>query len=123
MAKPEPITSQDWYRVRRGEDEIAWGRIHTDPAHPQAVFSRRSFQEAAFFTAEQKEEVDACIASLSELPVEEQGVPVEHGGDRRIVYASELKIIFRYREVTGQLEISTIRGGKVVDPENVMPQG
>ena len=121
MTAAESLTCQDWYRVRRGEDEISWGRTHTDPQLPRALFSRRSFQELAFLTADQKQDVRECVRQLLAVPPGEQGVAVLSGKARRLAHAGPLRIVFRFNADTGQLEIATIRGGAVLDPENVGP--
>jgi hypothetical protein len=64
MDKGEPLNGQDWYRVRRGEDEIAWGKTHHAPGLDDIVFSRRSFQEFAFLTKEQQTAVRRCLTQM-----------------------------------------------------------
>ena len=121
MTAAESLTCQDWYRVRRGEDEIAWGKTHTDPQLPNVLFSRRSFQELAFLTPEQKQAVRECVRQLSALSPAEQGVAVLNGSGRRLAHASRLRVVFRLDTDNARIEISTIRGGEVLDPENVGP--
>ena len=121
MTTAEAFTCQDWYRVRRGEDEIAWGKTRTDPQLPLVLFSRRSSQELAFLEPEQSKNVLDCIRRLSTPPQPESGIAVLNGRGRRMLHIGPLRIVFRYSTVAKQIEISTIRGGKVCDPENVGP--
>jgi hypothetical protein len=121
MTPAESLTCQDWYRVRRGEDQIAWGQTHTDPELPRVIFSKRASQEMAFLTPEQRQSVTDRARHLSAETVQEHGVPVTNGGGRRLMHAGSIRIVFRPNASAGQVEISTIRGGKVLDPENVGP--
>jgi hypothetical protein len=116
MTASEALNSQDWYRVRRGEDEIAWGRTHEDPELPTVIFSRRSQQELAFLEPEQQEAVRQCLRDLGD-----GAAPVTGGQGRRVVHVDALRIVYRVDPGTNRVMISTIRGGKVCDPENVGP--
>ncbi len=117
----ESVTCQDWYRVRRGEDEIAWGKTYADPKMPHVLFSWRSSQELAFLERQQKKRVLDCIKGLSTTHQPEAGISVRNGSGRRIVHVDQLQIVFRHNPEAGRMEISTIRGGPVLDPENVGP--
>jgi hypothetical protein len=121
MTTSETLTCQEWYRVRRGEDEIAWGRTHSDPALANVLFSHRSYQELAFLETEQQQEVRDALVRISSLPPGKQGAPLENGGGRRLVRVGQLRIVLRPGMAGERVEVSTIRGGKVLDPENVGP--
>ena len=121
MSESGSLTCQDWYRVRRGEDEIVWGKAYIDPQLPNVLFSRRSSHELAFLTTQQKRMVRECLRQLSSMSPDEQGVAVLNGGSRRLAHVDQLRIVFRFNADSDQLEISTIRGGPVLDPENVGP--
>jgi hypothetical protein len=121
MTASEPLTSQDWYRVRRGEDEIAWGRTHRDPELAGVLLSRRSHQKLAFLTAAQQQAIRDELRRLGGSPPGQQGAPVAHGGGRRVLHVAALRIVFRVNPRTRQALVSTIRGGEVLDPENVGP--
>ena len=121
MTEAGVLTCQDWYRVRRGEDEIAWGKTYIDPQLPCVLFSRRSFQELAFLRAEQQQFVRECIRQMTASPPAERGIVVLNGDGHRLAHAGGLRIVFRFNADREQIEISTIRGGEVLDPENVGP--
>ncbi|MBU0716253.1 MAG: hypothetical protein KJ964_12930 [Verrucomicrobia bacterium] len=121
MTETGLLTSQDWYRVRRGEDEVAWGKTYVDPQLPCVLFSRRSFQELAFLRAEQQQSVRECIRQMTVSPLGERDIVVLNGGGRRLAHAGGLRIVFRFNADRAKFEISTIRGGEVLDPENVGP--
>ena len=120
-SRPEVLTSQDWYRVRRGEDEITWGKTHTVPDLPRVLLSRRAHQELAFLDAGQREAVRRCLGQLGCGAAGQQGAAVANGGPRRLVRVGELRIVHQAEPDTGRIEVSTIRGGAVLDPENVGP--
>ena len=113
------ITSQDWYRVRRGEDQIAWGNARIAPDLPDVVFSYRSSQEFAFLEPEQQTAVREALLGLSAAGMDERGEQIEHSGGRCLFQVDALRIVFRSEEDT--ISISTIRGGRVLDPENLGP--
>jgi hypothetical protein len=113
------LSSQDWYRVRRGEDEIAWGKTYAEQALPQIIFSRRAEQERAFLDPDQANVLRERLRELQGNP--QQGVIVRAGGGRRVAYVAQLRVVYRIVEAFPGIQISTIRGGKVVDPENVRP--
>ena len=117
--EPETITSQDWYRVRRGEDEIAWERLFVLKADERVVFADRAAKEWAFLEDDQREAVLERVARL----VAETDAPdvkaVAHGKGRMLVHADDLRIVFSTN--ADRIEIATVRGGRVLDPENSGP--
>jgi len=115
------LSSQDWYRVRRGEDEIAWGKIERVPGLPNVVFSRRGFQELGFLEPGQEEAVLDLLRGISDSPTSGPCVVVACGGGRRVGLVASLRVVYQPGAEAGQVAVSTIRGGAVCDPENVGP--
>lgn len=121
MKEAESLTSRDWYRVRRGEDEIAWDRSGKLNELCLVLFSRRALQEFAFLPSDQKELVLKRLRQISENPYGEHSLIVLQGGGRRMTRINELCVVFQVEAETEKILVSTIRGGKVNDPENVGP--
>ena len=119
--RSEALTSSDWYRVRRGEDELAWGRCRRVDALPEVRFSRRAGQELAFLEPDQRESVVQCLREVLADPCGRDTLPVLRGAGRRMTRLGKLKAVYQLDAETGQVLVSTIRGGKVVDPEAVGP--
>jgi hypothetical protein len=115
MSAGAVINSQDWYRLRRGEDQIAWGRCWTAADLPGVVFSERARAEFAFLEAEQREALRTALRNLDGAA----GQPVAHGEGRRVLSIAGLRVIFRAD--ADRAWISTIRGGPVLDPEHTGP--
>ncbi len=117
------ITSQDWYRVRRGEDQIAWGETKPLEALPKVVLSRRAADELAFLRAEEREAILSRLAKLSAEPTGPKSRRVRYGGPRRISSVGGLRIIYRVAGQDEKVHVSTIRKGIGVsfDPENMGP--
>jgi len=115
MSAGAVINSQDWYRVRRGEDQIAWGRCWTAAELPGVVFSERARAEFAFLEAERQAALRSALRELDGAA----GQPVAHGGGRRVLGIAGLRVILRAG--ANRVWISTIRGGPVLDPEHTGP--
>jgi len=113
------ISSQDWYRVRRGEDQIAWGRRWAASHLPGVVFSERARAEFAFLEPQQRVSLLSALREMTTAPDDAKGQPVEHGQGRRVLQVASLRVVCRVDE--GRVWISTIRGGPVLDPENEGP--
>jgi hypothetical protein len=113
------INSQDWYRVRRGEDQLAWGRRWRMRGLPGIAFAERARGEFAFLEPEQRAAVLEALEGLTARSDDAKGAPVAHGRGRRALLVDELCVIFRLRG--RELWISTIRGGPVLDPEHKGP--
>jgi hypothetical protein len=90
----ERLTCQDWYRVRRGEDQLAWARAGSVASMPGVTLSERARAEYAFMPERQRREVARTLTSVVYVVF----VPDAHG-----------------------IAVSTIRGGPVLDPEAVGP--
>ena len=114
MSVQTVINSQDWYRVRRGEDQIAWGQRWAVDALPSVVFSERARAEFAFLEPGQRAAMREALRDLSAA-----GEPVAHGEGRRVLTVAALRLVFRHED--GCAWISTIRGGPVLDPEHTGP--
>ncbi len=119
MSEEALVNSQDWYRVRRGEDQLAWVRRWRADALPGIVFSERARGEFAFLEPEQRSALKQALRDMMAASDDAKGAPVAHGGDRRMLCVGELRVVFRLRE--GEVWISTIRGGPVLDPEHTGP--
>ncbi len=115
------INSQDWYRVRRGEDQIAWGRRWRMTDLPGVVFSERARDEFAFLEARQRTALTRVLREATDAPDDAKGTPVAYGQGRRMLRVGDLRVVFRVREGEGEAWISTIRGGPVLDPEHTGP--
>ena len=117
------ITSQDWYRVRRGEDQIAWGKVQSLDTLPRVVLSRRAADELAFLHAEEREAILSQLATLATEPRGPDSKPVRCGGLRRLSPVKGLRIVYRVSGHDGKVFVSTIRKGTGVsfDPENMGP--
>jgi len=113
------INSQDWYRVRRGEDQIAWGRCWVASDLSGVVFSERARAEFAFLEPAQRTALRRALGALSAAPAGTGGRPVAYGQGRRMLCVASLRVVCRVDE--GRVWISTIRGGPVLDPENEGP--
>lgn len=116
MSEPLEINHQDWYRVRRGEDQLAWGLSHDPRDVPGLRLSRRARAEIGWLEGDEQEQV---VQRLRELAEGKDGRPVAHGLGRLVSVLGKFRIVFRVEE--GRVLISTVRGGKVYDPENVGP--
>jgi len=116
-----PITAQDWYRVRRGEDQIAWQDTQVRPELPGVVFSRRASHELAFLNPAERHTVLAQLEMISQQPNGPTSKPIHNGGQRRLSPVRDLRIIFE--EQNGKVLVSTIRKriGVAFDPENTAP--
>ena len=119
MNIPVALNSQEWYRVRRGEDELAWGQGQVLPGLPEVLCSRRAALEFAFLEPEQQTAVQAALRQTGRT--EPPGIPVQHGGGRRLLEVGTLRLVFGIETDTGRALLSTIRGGPVLDPENHGP--
>jgi len=117
------ITAQDWYRVRRGEDQIAWGKIQAIETLPRVVLSRRAADELAFLRAMERDAIVRRLAALSTDPCGAESMPVKSGCLRRLSPVGRLRIIYQVRDQDEKLFVSTIRKGIGVsfDPENMGP--
>ena len=113
------ISSQDWYRVRRGEDQIAWGGRWEASGLPRVVFSERARAEFAFLEPAQQAALVSALGDMTTAADDAKGEPVAHGQSRRVLHVASLRVVFRLDE--GRAWISTIRGGPVLDPENEGP--
>jgi hypothetical protein len=110
------LNCQDWYRVRRGEDELAWGLSHDPAGVPKLRLSRRARAELGWLEGGEQAEV---VAALRRIAEKLEGRPVAAGGGRLVSLVGRFRIVFRLE--AGRALVSTIRGGKVYDPENVGP--
>ena len=119
MTSDHAINSQDWYRVRRGEDQLAWGRRWVIEGLPGIVFSERARGEFAFLESDQRAALRRALTYLNSAPDDQKGLPVTHGQGRRMLRMERLRVLFRLRE--GEVWISTVRGGPVLDPEHAGP--
>jgi len=117
----ETITCQDWYRVRRGEDQIAWGRASELQGLPGVVFSERAHAEWDFLEPRQREALAGHLRELVADPFGALSAPILHGGQRRISHLDALHVIFTPDLPAGPILLSTIRGGPVLDPEATGP--
>jgi streptogramin lyase len=117
------ITSQDWYRVRRGEDQLAWGKVRALDDLPKVVLSHRAADELAFLDADQRGAILRRLAKLSTEPRGQESKPVGYGGPRRLSPVEDLRIVYRVNDHNGKLLVSTIRKriGVSFDPENMGP--
>ncbi len=116
MSQVFELSCQDWYRVRRGEDQLAWGLIHDPHEAPELRLSRRARAELGWLEGEEQGMVVARLCRLSFRP---EGLAIAGGGDRFVSLVGKFRIVFRVQ--AGRVQISTVRGGKVYDPENVGP--
>lgn len=119
MTPDYAINSQDWYRVRRGEDQLAWGRRWVADDLPGIVFSDRARGEFAFLEPDQRAALTEALRELVAAPDDAKGTALAHGQGRRMLRVDGLRVVFRLRE--GEVLISTIRGGPVLDPEHTGP--
>jgi hypothetical protein len=115
----ERLTCQDWYRVRRGEDQLAWARAGSVASMPGVTLSERARAEYAFMPERQRREVARTLTSVAADPSGATSSPVEHGGERRVAHIGEVYVVF-VPDAHG-IAVSTIRGGPVLDPEAVGP--
>jgi len=115
------LTCQDWYRVRRGEDEIAWGLCRWLGDAAKMCFSRRASQEFAFLEPGQKRSVMERLRDVCAHPYGEQSRFVLRGGGRWATQVGDMRVVYQVDPGTGAILVSTIRGGKVLDPEAVGP--
>ena len=115
----ERLTCQDWYRVRRGEDQLAWGRAGSLVAAPGVTLSERALGEYAFMSESQRRELARLLTTLAGDPFGADSASVAHGGERRLARLGEVYVVF-VAEPNG-IVVSTIRGGPVLDPEAVGP--
>ena len=115
--KPATLTSQDWYRVRRGEDEIAWGLGADVPSAPGAHLSRRAGQELAYLDAAQADAVVEQLRHVAAEPYGERSAFVLHGAGRWMLRVGDMRVVFQVDADDGRVLVSTIRGGAVLDPE------
>ena len=113
----EKLTLQDWYRVRRGEDEIVWGLCEDFKEVRGVSFSRRAGQEFAFLDADQKRLVADCMRQITQAPYGAPSSLVHRGFGRWVARAEMLRIVYRLDDDTNRIFVSTIRGGAVLDPE------
>jgi hypothetical protein len=114
MSAGTVVNSQDWYRVRRGEDQIAWGRRWCIADLPGVLFSERARAEFAFLEPQQRAALRKALRDMRAT-----GEPVAHGEGRRMLNVAGLRVIFRVCDAGAS--ISTIRGGPVLDPEHTGP--
>ena len=117
----EAITCQDWYRVRRGEDQIAWSRAGEVEGLPGVFFSERAQAEWAFLEPCQRQALADHLRELAADPLGALSAPILHGGQRRISHLDALYVIFTPDLAAGRILITTIRGGPVLDPEATGP--
>ena len=117
------ITSQDWYRVRRGEDQIAWGEVKPLDNLPKIVLSRRAANELAFLPGQERDAVARQFVRLSAEPRGPTSKPIKQGGRRRLSPVGRLRIIYQASDQEGKILVSTIRKeiGVSFDPENMGP--
>lgn len=117
---PARLTAQDWYRVRRGEDQLAWGMEARLEGLPSIVLSRRAGEELCFLSESERA---ACISVLRDVwndnttaPV----APVEASSCWLIATAGELRIVLRHTGLNA-VEVATIRKreGQAFDPEHI----
>jgi len=113
------ITPQDWYRVRRGEDQIAWQDTQVRPGLPGVVLSRRAAHELAFLNPAERQAVLAQLGTIFKQPNGPTSKPIHNGGPRRLSPVGELRIVFQPHD--GKVFVSTIRKriGVSFDPENM----
>lgn len=121
MRRPAEITSQDWYRVRRGEDELAWGRCADVPEVDGLCFSRRASQEFAFLDTSEKAAVLTQLRKVCADPYGQHSAAILRGAGRWLTAVGQMRIIYQVDAERGRVLVSTIRGGKVLDPEAVGP--
>jgi len=121
MKKAVSLTCQDWYRVRRGEDDMAWGRGQALDGAPRVRLSRRAARELAFLEPDRREAVASHLAQTAADPYGERSCYVLRGAGRWLTRVGDLRIVFRVDPDNGTLLVSTIRGGAVLDPEAVGP--
>lgn len=113
----EILSSQDWYRVRRGEDQIAWGRAFRLIDDRKVRLSYRASQEFGFLDDGQR---NALLQALHAVTVgREPAAAVLDGDERRLIRAAGLRAVFRYAADGAGIEVATIRDGAVLDPESV----
>jgi len=115
------ITAQDWYRVRRGEDQLAWGHLAWLEHLPKVVFSRRAGEELAFLDPTDREGVVVSLQGMSSRGPRGDGAAVEGGGGWLHQASGDLRIIYRRRGSGDTVEVATIRKAEGVsfDPENM----
>jgi|LSQX01.2.fsa_nt_gb mRNA-degrading endonuclease RelE of RelBE toxin-antitoxin system len=111
------ISSQDWYRVRRGEDDLAWGaRWRVSGA--SVIVSDRACQEIRFLSAEQQERLREELIRLGNDPVlHPRSEPLIHAGPRWLLELDDFRVVFSFDWES--VCVSTVRGGRVLDPEMV----
>ncbi|HEX7008464.1 MAG TPA: hypothetical protein VF184_00685 [Phycisphaeraceae bacterium] len=115
---PVRLTSQDWYRVRRGEDQLARGDLARLDGLASIVLSRRAGEEFCLLSDNER---NAVVAFLQAFATNEQGnaVPIAESPCWLLARVGELRVILRHG-ANGITEISTIRKapGIAFDPEN-----
>jgi hypothetical protein len=118
------LTSQDWYRVRRGEDDLAWGKTQRMKRVPKVVLSLRASHELAFLKPQQRAAVFKRLETLSADPKAPESNPIHLGFGRRLSWVGEdLRIVYRPDPAGGDIVVSTIRRkkGQSFDPEHMGP--
>ncbi|MFH1477282.1 MAG: hypothetical protein ABIH24_07315 [Verrucomicrobiota bacterium] len=112
------ITSGDWYRLRRGEDQLAWGKCAKLTGCPAILLSRRAGEEISFLSREEREKVLGRFSELLKAAVMHPVIyPVENGQGWLITLLDDIKIIFRYDRGQTSVRIATIQKGASFDPE------
>ena len=115
------ITAQDWYRVRRGEDQLAW-RMHAAlEGLPDVVLSKRAGEELAFLDEEGRARAVDCLRNLVTVDGCPRSSAVAGGEGWRLTRVGELRMIYRRSGETGRIQVATIRKqeGVSFDPENM----
>ena len=117
----ERITAQDWYRVRRGEDQLAWGQRVTLQGLPTVVLSQRAGEEFAFLDEADRRRVAERLRDLAGDRGDALSLAVEPESGWRLSRVGELRVIFRQSCDTGEIRVATIRKqeGVSFDPENM----
>jgi hypothetical protein len=117
------ITAQDWYRVRRGEDQLAWGLHAAIERLPGVVLSKRAGEEFAFLDNDERARLADCLRNLVEDKENAPASVVEGGDGWLLSRVGELRVVVRRSVETSRLQVATIRRqeGVSFDPENLGP--
>lgn len=115
---PVRLTSQDWYRLRRGEDQLAWGQQARLKGLEAVVLSRRAGEEFCFLSTAERTAVVARLSALQHGGEIEASAPIKETPCWRLTRVGEIRIVWRRGGVAGA-EVATFRKreGTAFDPE------
>jgi len=118
------LTPQDWYRVRRGEDQLAWGKMEKSEGLPRVVLSQRAAAEMAFLSANERSGVLERLREFCDGSAAVLSQPVSRGEPRRLIRSGELRVVFQINDADQHIYVSTIRKqiGRAFDPEVMGPR-